>query len=104
MICNSCNTDSKERDVMFTFGDIGVCNKCILEAFSIYFKYVKDHYVVRNQIEWIEAFSIDPRDKKEYIARVNRNDYDDWADAFNAAKQRAYYLAFRGYTEKDSTG
>jgi hypothetical protein len=54
------------------------------------------------RINWIEAFVIDPRDGKEYYARVNQDDYSDFYKAYNAASRRAWYLAYRGFNEEDN--
>lgn len=47
--------------------------------------------------EWVEEYSIDPRDGGIYFARVNSRDYKSKDEARRAAMTEADRLALRGY-------
>jgi hypothetical protein len=97
MKCNFCSKDQDNVSYLIVGKNSNICDECILLRVNIIFEKKMEK---NDNIQWVEASSIDPRDKKVYFARVNKGDYNSLLEAYSKAKARSNYLALRGY-EKD---
>ena len=96
--CSFCGKTRNEVAILIVGANGYICDECVEVCIGILLENLRNK-VSQKVADWIEANSIDPRDEKVYFARVHSLDYPSDQIAYKAAKQRADYLALRGYAK-----